>query len=154
MSDSFDPVIDDNGMIIGKTPRKDIKPRKGYGRSYYMGMTHRLEEIMYSEDMTNGDRAVLGALLLMLEFDTPRLKLNVSELARRLGMNRVTASRSISKLVDHGALIRQRENGNNYAYFMDPHVGFRGSTESYERAQRLVNNILWDRLNNQRKGTE
>ena len=152
MEDESQPVFDDNGEIVGYTQQQDQKPRRSYGRSYYMGMIDRLNDIMFAEDMTNGDRAVLGALLLQLDFDTPRLNLNASELARRLGMNRVTASRSITKLVSHGALIRVHENGNNYAYYMDPHVGFRGKQESFEHAQRLINNILWDRLNS--KGTE
>lgn len=141
----YKPIYDHEGTEIGQIPQA-TQTRKTYGRSYYLGMSDRLTELVRNPKLNNADKVVLHDLLLRLEFDTPKLRLNLAEIGRDLGMARATVSRSVSKLVDNGALIRVHNRGNNYDYYMDPHVGFRGQQDKFEQAQRLINQILWDRL--------
>ena len=111
-------------------PRDDRRAQTSGG--WFMAMQDALSRAAEME-WPEGDYKVLVALLGRLDWDN-FIHLNVSDLADNLHRSRESVSRSISRLVNAGALHRGPRVGRAYTYRLDPRLGWKGTPKGRSAA--------------------
>ena len=89
------------------------------------------------DDVTDGDRTIFIELLARADWENYIL-INVSELALEIGRSRQTVSGALSRLVDHGYLLRGPRVGRSSTYRLSPDVGWKGTDQGHADLQRKM----------------
>jgi len=117
-------VVD--GMMMLVTPRS----RNGFGQEWFaMCMSAAME--FATSDLSASDHRVLWAMLAHLNFEN-HITVNQSEVARKLGIHRVTVNGSLKRLASMGILLPDSERASSYR--LNPCYAWRGSGKNHRAA--------------------
>lgn len=133
----------DTGQIGAELPENLVfavkgKERKGIGANFTMLIHDAALELARAEWTNPIDYQVMFALLGTLEMNNG-VQINVTRLAETMHKSRPAVSKSISRLVDNGVLLRDENATGQSIYLLDPEFGWRGDARGHSFAVNQKN---------------
>lgn len=127
-----DSVIDGNtGEIL-----VDKKPRKKFTKGWVMLFQDDFESIVDNKNISKASLRVLLKLMCKMKFGN-KISIRQSELANELGLYPSDVSKAIKQLSNEGIIACETKVSNVKEYALTKHYAWKGSVESYQKAQRL-----------------
>ncbi|MDJ0689663.1 MAG: winged helix-turn-helix transcriptional regulator [Xenococcaceae cyanobacterium MO_188.B32] len=125
---------DDYKMLAIPVPTKKFK--EGYVRTFQSGLL----EIASDKELSGNDKAVFLGVLAHLEYENS-FTMPITDLAKKLDIQRTHVNSSIKKLVKKGYLIQEGNLGRVNFYMVDPHIAIRCRNSKHNK---VINR--WEKL--------
>jgi predicted transcriptional regulator len=117
-------VVDGMAMFVPN------KKRNGFGSEWFaMCMNAAME--FASSNMTVSDHRVLWAMLAHLDFENA-IAINQSDIAKKIGIHRVTVCESLKRLCELGIIVSSSDKPCSYR--LNPEYAWRGSGKNHRAA--------------------
>lgn len=127
----YDPST---GEVYNKAVLAVFFPKRRNGfREEWFALAQSPMMLLAKADLGDQARRVLFALFSKVDFENFIL-INQNEIAHELEMDRTNVSKSISKLVDIGVIIRGPKVGRSSTYRLNPEFGWKGSAKNHKEA--------------------
>lgn len=127
----FDPST---GELYDKAVLAVFFPKRRNGfREEWFALAQSPMMLLAKSDLGDQARRVLFALFSKVDFENFIL-INQNEIAHELEMDRTNVSKSISKLVDIGVIIKGPKVGRSSTYRLNPQFGWKGSAQNHKDA--------------------
>lgn len=120
-------IVDGTMVVVGRRVR--------WKECYLMTFQDKLEELSLDSDFTGTNLRVMMNLMSRLGWEN-WLHINQTDIARRMGVNRVEVSKTVNLLIRKGVIIRGPKIGRCYSYKLNSSYGFKGKLHDLEEYRR------------------